>query len=173
MGKFVNIMAIACLGIQLVSCKQAKVQNHNTQNDFHLYTSMEGYAMNVPLGYSYSEFAPSNAYFYFGYPHPSSNNIRTIEFHPVLTSCTSAIMGSSKAVTVSRQPQILWGHVDFFEHAGHDYIPGTEPKCRPPGDGAAYVLCSEKDGKTVLVCVTEITDNPTLAEQIFRTFKWK
>ena len=36
----------------------------------------------------------------------------------------------------------------------------------------AYVLCSQKDGKQVLICVSEITDNPQLAEQIFSTFKW-
>lgn len=37
---------------------------------------------------------------------------------------------------------------------------------------AAYVLCSEKDGKTVVICITQMTDNPAIAKQIFETFRW-
>ncbi|MDD4319841.1 MAG: hypothetical protein PHW10_05990 [Candidatus Peribacteraceae bacterium] len=47
-----------------------------------------------------------------------------------------------------------------------------EPYCRPFDGGAGYALCSEKDGKTVLICVTQVIDNPDLAKQIFETFRW-
>lgn len=67
-----------------------------------------------------------------------------------------------------------WGKVDFFEIYGMDYELNKEPLCHPKSgkDGAAYALCSEKDGKTVLICVSQVTDNPELARQIFETFRW-
>lgn len=46
------------------------------------------------------------------------------------------------------------------------------PLCRPTGSGVAYSLCSEKDGKTVVICISQMTDNPQLAEDIFKTFRW-
>jgi hypothetical protein len=49
----------------------------------------------------------------------------------------------------------------------------SQPICRPgSGNGSAYALCSEKDGKTVLICISQVTDNPDLAKQIFETFRW-
>ena len=35
-----------------------------------------------------------------------------------------------------------------------------------------YALCSEKDGKTVVICISQMKDDPELAKQIFETFKW-
>ena len=37
---------------------------------------------------------------------------------------------------------------------------------------AAYALCSEKDGKTVVICISQMTDNPEQAKEIFETFRW-
>ncbi len=37
---------------------------------------------------------------------------------------------------------------------------------------SAYAFCSQKNGKTVLICISQMTDNPGLAEEIFRTFRW-
>lgn len=35
-----------------------------------------------------------------------------------------------------------------------------------------YVLCAEKDEKTVVICINQLKDNPQLAEDIFKTFAW-
>jgi len=43
---------------------------------------------------------------------------------------------------------------------------------RAPNQFSAYALCSEKDGKRVVVCIQQMTDNPKLAEEIFSTFRW-
>lgn len=40
------------------------------------------------------------------------------------------------------------------------------------GINSAYALCSEREGKRVVVCVQQMTDNPKLAEEIFSTFHW-
>jgi hypothetical protein len=35
-----------------------------------------------------------------------------------------------------------------------------------------YLLCSEHDGKTVVVEINQVTPDPEMAEKIFSTFKW-
>ncbi len=37
---------------------------------------------------------------------------------------------------------------------------------------SAYALCSEKDGKTVVICLSQVIDDPKMAEEIFNTFRW-
>ena len=69
----------------------------------------------------------------------------------------------------------VWkGRVDFYDQfrGGENPDPGKEPLCRGPGGGSAYALYSEKDGKAVLICISQIKNNPELAEQIFQTFRW-
>ncbi|MFA6039392.1 MAG: hypothetical protein WCV62_05590 [Candidatus Peribacteraceae bacterium] len=36
----------------------------------------------------------------------------------------------------------------------------------------AYAFCTEKEGKQAVICLTQVTDNPQLAEEIFKTFRW-
>ncbi len=36
-----------------------------------------------------------------------------------------------------------------------------------------YAFCSQKDSKTVVICFSQMTDNPELAEEIFKTFRWR
>lgn len=35
-----------------------------------------------------------------------------------------------------------------------------------------YALCSEKDGKTVVICLKQAKDDPKQVEEIFKTFRW-
>jgi hypothetical protein len=37
---------------------------------------------------------------------------------------------------------------------------------------SAYALCSEHNGKTVVICLSQATDDPKMAEEIFSTFRW-
>jgi hypothetical protein len=75
--------------------------------------------------------------------------------------------------------KINWGKVNFFEKFGHmgervDYEPEW-PVCPEQIDATEshiYALCSEKDGKTIVICISQMTDNPGLAKQIFETFRW-
>jgi|GEM_PF-4892855 len=78
-----------------------------------------------------------------------------------------------------------WGKVTYWDHPikeGVEDLPSTictPPELwgekwytRTPEQYAAYALCSEKDGKRVVICIQQMTDNPALAEEIFSTFKW-
>jgi len=37
----------------------------------------------------------------------------------------------------------------------------------------SYAFCSERDSKQVVICISQVTDNPELAEEIFKTFRWR
>lgn len=87
-------------------------------------------------------------------------------------TCTPSTIGSTEATKID-DPNSLKGKVDFFEkYSAGDMPPDFADLCRPPVSGAAYAFCSEKENKTVLICISQITDNPQLAEDIFKTFRW-
>ncbi|MDD4286870.1 MAG: hypothetical protein PHN33_00790 [Candidatus Peribacteraceae bacterium] len=110
-------------------------------------------------------------------------------YHSNSSPCSPDITGASETKELpTPNGKTTWGKVDAFDRPNPDFPPGTQPLCRPPilkwdydeakggvlrlSNDAAYVLCSEKDGKRVLICISQITDNPALAEQIFMTFRW-
>lgn len=118
-----------------------------------------------------------------GYPlaHISSNSFplnqsgsMLIEvLHPSQPAACRKKMGVMNPQTRTQdRAKVLQGRIDFFEIFGHDYERENEPYCRAYEGGAGYALCSEKDGKMVLICISQVTDNPQLAEEIFRTFRW-
>ena len=66
--------------------------------------------------------------------------------------------------------QIVRGKVDFPP----DYeLTKLQPDCRiyKPYT-ASYILCSEKDDTQVAICISQVTDDPSLANSIFDTFRW-
>lgn len=109
----------------------------------------------------------------------------TIEIYPkILAPCSQPLTGVSNTINLQDG---LWGKVDAFDAYLADFPPDTQPRCRPPilewsasedrgiqrmSNDAAYAFCAEKNGKTVLICIEQQTDNPALAEEIFKTFRW-
>ena len=112
-----------------------------------------------------------------------------IEIYPLLTTdCNRSVTGASK--TKSMASGSIWGRVDYFDSP--EIINGPlvdELACQPPeiswqldenggiigpalDRGEAYVFCSEKGDKRALICISQKTDDPELAEQIFSTFRW-
>ncbi|MBI3816311.1 hypothetical protein HY285_02065 [Candidatus Peregrinibacteria bacterium] len=66
--------------------------------------------------------------------------------------------------------RVLHGRVDI----PLDYSASKlTPDCRAYRPYASsYILCSEKGNVQVAVCISQVTDNPKLAEDIFSTFHW-
>lgn len=111
---------------------------------------------------------------FFGYGEKSKTGNTLIKIVDFNDSCSPSVTGASSGATLEKaNGKAEWGRVDFWDH-GMDYEPGTEPLCRAAGGptGTGYALCSEKDGKTVVICISQMSDNPKLAEDIFKTFRW-
>lgn len=95
-------------------------------------------------------------------------------------TCSPSLMGTSQITNlVDVNPKATWGRVDAWDYSDGE---GWEPPyelgdvlCNYPTgieSAAGYALCSEKNGKTVVVCISQITKNEELAKQIFETFRW-
>lgn len=79
---------------------------------------------------------------------------------------------------VYRGIHTVWGRAEEFA-ASLDW---KKPNCAlEDGYGNAlytgayhssYVFCSDKKGKSVYICLSQVTDSPVLAERIFSTFRW-
>jgi hypothetical protein len=108
----------------------------------------------------------------------------SIERQPSGTPCSPSLTGTSQTEPLaSANGKAEWGKVVLL-NAYDAYIdaicrPSTagctqreifEGSCKTTG--GAYALCSEKDGKTVVICISQMTDNPKQAKEIFETFRW-
>ncbi len=92
-------------------------------------------------------------------------------------TCSPFFTGASvMAMLSAANGKAEWGRVDHFdnEKMGEFETDDQKPICIPPTNkgAAGYALCTEKDGKTVLICISQIKDDPKMAQQIFETFRW-
>jgi hypothetical protein len=122
---------------------------------------------------------------------PSSESDYTITIQEVVFAppCSEKFTGASSLESLlNTNGKTIWGRVDAYDSYQPSFPLEQMPFCRPPvlqwdanwetgidriSNDAAYVLCSENGDKRVLICVSQVTDNPQLAEEIFRTFRWK
>lgn len=180
------VVLSACIGIE--------EQQKFLPDSVHQYESPVGYHVAVPVGFTYSEQAPSGTYYYFGYPGGSSTNLQTIEFHDSLDSpCIPALTGASQTTILANSTgasetidipnanvKASWGRVNAWDGFQNE---GWEPPFEDmhkivctyngtPRPASVYALCSQKDRRTVVICINQMSDNPTLAKQIFETFRW-
>lgn len=88
-------------------------------------------------------------------------------------NCSTTITGASQMIDIpNTRGATSWGKFDY-EFSPDPKIGEGQFYCAPfSSTPHLYVLCSEKDKKTVLICVSQATDNPDLARKIFETFRW-
>jgi hypothetical protein len=94
------------------------------------------------------------------------------------TTCSPSISGASKTTSLlNAYGKAFWGKVNIWENMeaeGWDPlypIDSSQVVCKPIAPHL-YTLCADKDNKMVVICISQQTDNPALAEQIFSTFRW-
>lgn len=107
---------------------------------------------------------------------PSDYYIKLQEFRASLSPCSPILTGALEVVELPMERgTATWGKVNYnVVYPLMDHAEGQpEPLCPPetPFTGS-YAFCSEYEGKTVVVCIDQQTDNPAMAEEIFRTFRW-
>ncbi len=83
--------------------------------------------------------------------------------------CSGDLLGIWHPQNWTLGVQAIWGRVDYFD-TQPDFE--KEPLCRPFVNGSAYGFCAEKGNTAVVVCVAQVGNNPQLAEDIFKTFRW-
>ncbi len=90
--------------------------------------------------------------------------------------CSPSLTGASHTTPLQNaNGESEWGKVDVFEL---QRLEGWQPEydlstvlCTSSLP-VVYALCSTNGENTVVMCISEQTDNPALAKQIFETFQW-
>lgn len=190
-----SLLHISCSSIKkpaLVQTEKYIVYSEITASSTPIHTTGGGTPNTINTG-EWITFVDDTSNFIIAYPadypegHPSF--MSDMQIDRSVPSCSASITGVSESESLSRaNDKTIWGKVDAFDAPNPDFPPDTQPRCRPPvlkwdydisrggvirlSNDAAYALCSEKDDKTVLVCLSQVTDNPALAEKIFSTFRW-
>lgn len=156
-------------------------------NAIHEYTNTDvNYTFTVPVGYAHE--TDDEEGMYFGYADTSVyGHFYVQSYEKINLSCTPSLTGVSESTALpGTNGKTSWGKLNKYQWR----IDKTYPNalCIVPmqgctktelwsGEGCqhgqgAYALCSEKDGKVVVICISQITDNSDLAKQIFSTFHW-
>jgi len=98
-----------------------------------------------------------------------------VQLYESSPSCSPSSLGISQPEVdeVKDGESVMWGKVDAYLG---DMYPVPEPNCmvNPPYTQMAvsYMLCAEKMGKRVAICVMQVTDDQEAAEEIFSSFRW-
>lgn len=115
---------------------------------------------------------------------PFGQRAVSVKVHHLESACSPSLTGASQTEPLaSANGKAEWGKIGLL-NAYDAYIDAV---CRPFTEGCtqreifegtcetkggAYALCSEKDGKTVVICISQMTDNPKQAQEVFETFRW-
>lgn len=178
-----QIVALSSLCL-LAGCNQSSrlaVNDSRENKDIsgsYLYEA-ENFLITIPSDYA-DEHKTGNSIF-FGYAEDSKTGDSMIAIESLSSVCSPQLDSISEPHQLDNFTS--WGKVD---PVGPFVLP--PPICQPPilnehenpdpletGSreyGAAYALCSEKNGKTVIVCVTQVKDNSEIAQKIFESFRW-
>lgn len=146
-----------------------------------IYRAPDGsYTLEVPTGYSYTQ--DDEEGMYYGYGEHSLLGWVTVQLYDSksLLPCIPDYLGVRHPLSIQgTNGSTVWGRMDAWDGLGQE---GFEfPKhwqqmiCKKEGTPLpkeVYVLCSEKNGRRVVMCVSEMKNNPALSKQIFETFRW-
>ena len=157
----------------LISACSQKQENSGW---FVVHDETTGYELGVPSDFSYKSNESSD--YYFGYSSKSQEgnySIQTTLNRPHGLDCDK--IGVSSPFLKSKEG--LMGEVDFRFPKYNKYNPDPTPEevtgvpCYPvPPATAAFALCSIKQDKNILICISQVRRNAGLAVSIFKTFQW-
>lgn len=187
---FISMALSACIPTQggntnLSDCfNYFEVQNHklipkycSDQKDLRLFIKND-YQISVPGNLFKIENSPEEIVFESKISDEPTLQDYYLEVKHVSSNCTPELTGASSIQKIEdTNGETRWGKVDFFEkYAGEggtiDYE-GDRPLCAGPSSARnRYAFCSEKNGKTIVICMHQMQDDPKLAEQIFSSFRW-
>jgi hypothetical protein len=104
----------------------------------------------------------------------------SVQPYHISSPCSPSLTGASQTEELTTaNGKAEWGRVNYRDgYGGEGWTYPYDPKnilCKiqgTPPPAQVYALCSEKDDKTVVICISQMTDNPEQAKEIFETFRW-
>lgn len=179
-----------CLAVLLLPGCTRNIQEEISRTSFTQLSTYKntalGYSIDVPVETLTARHTPdmSKVGFinYDPYKTPTASTGIFISIQGT-TSCDPFITGSSQMQSlIENHPETIWGRVDAYDFALNPNRMNV--LCKPlnlkwegkdeniaKATSFAYVLCSQKNQKAILVCISEERDNPDFAKRIFKTFQ--
>ena len=161
---------MACFLI-FTSCTKQSSTNSKSVVKLNQYKSdVYHYSIEAPLNFEIGKHAVQGIIKGPGFYSPDGTNV---DIYEDSFPCSPELTGASETTKLTTANGMAeWGRVNIFDSGGMDFPPDFKDLCRPPVYGSAYVFCSEKEEKTVVVCISQVKDDAELAKKIFETFKW-
>lgn len=174
-----NIFLLACLS--LLGCASSSKILSNSKN----LSNDPSFSLTSPIDMQY-RFERSDASTAFGnydftLRDRRSENDTTVHIYPPRSrkKCSPLTIGVGTLKEQAGDFFAFWGRSDLWDGRGQE---GWEfPQnwesivCKKEGSPMpkeVYGFCAEKNGKTVVICLNLMKDNPQLAEEIFSSFQW-
>jgi hypothetical protein len=163
----------------------AQISSDSTVNQDFLYENSElKYQILVPSDFASKQ--NDNEGQYFGYGINSVTGNALFSAHVTDSKCSSQITGASKMSLLNDSDKLSWGKVDYYDKGNNIYA-ADDPICKLLSlnatyseeqvqqytrTRATYASCADNDDGAVVFCFAQLVDNPTLAKEIFETFRW-
>jgi hypothetical protein len=186
MARYFSVTSLLFSALLMMGCHSGTSFSGDS-TIYHYQNKQIGYSLDVPKsalkswkGSTPSDGADTGFATFPVLTDPKANDYSIIIRTPT-SKCSPTITGASEATPLPEDnSQTIWGKVDMFDHLNFEsgdgaYGPLRDVVCRKmpeSGLAAVYALCSEKDGKTVVICISQMTDNREQAKEIFETFRW-
>lgn len=194
--KGISVLIGLVTGMSVLGCSN-EFRSERVPLGWNWTTVSQEFALSLP-DTARHQFKRSNGSFTFSTSSGTSFDLGSADYYITLDQSVSRIECSRYRLGVSRVKHLsntsgatVWGRVDYWDtYPGESTTP--RPTCRPPriyysrpnnvsdhietvtlqnGQGT-YALCSTKSDKAILICVSQVTDDPDLARQIFESFRW-
>lgn len=189
---FYKTFIILTLLILLTSCSaNQKIKNNEVSTTISnssistIYSnSLFNYSIEIPQEAYIANKSSTGSQIFFGNIPLMGIGAKDGEFDVLIygnqstSSCSPSSIGISSPILeeANNGEYRMWGEVDQKNDGSY-----PDPNCRvksvyphknPYEQMTAYAFCSQKGEKTILICISQMTDNPELAEEIFSTFRW-
>ena len=170
--------------VLLAGCNSINQPNGAISSDSYQYSNTKfGYDITIPKTAT-GKNTPEDSYAGFGTysrlkndPRPEDLQIKILAGNelPKNSPCSPSLTGATETTPLLHaNGKAEWGRANWKELQKQEgYIPPFNTENIKCGGGTNdYAFCSQKDGKTVVICIKQQRDNPELAKQIFDSFKW-
>ncbi len=190
---FLLLTLLSACSIAKQNISTIEVQKGSRETAITNYGS--GYSLQVPKelfvwgsNNFFSTIAPPPTNEYPIYELNTANDYDVNVLNIPADSCSPLLLGTANLTDLQEtNGKTVWGRVDEDTYAGNGNYRNSLCKYPVRKDctkeifwskgcgglgGGAYTFCSEKDNKRVIICISQAKDNPTVAKQVFSTFRW-
>ncbi len=155
---------IIVTGLFLIACTHPEAKSDLSDKDFFITSPIE-------LGFAYMRADGSTAHTNFKAPKiKMEKDDISIEIYK-LETCPA--LGVDDQTSIISTPAGKWGKVTPIEKLDGSDIEDKNEVCEKKSEGiVSFAFCAEKIGKAVAICIKQVTNNESVPNEVFESFRW-